>query len=56
MNQTPSRQELLAKVASIAAQGGVKVCPECNETGKIVEDDGEGRTSWRTCPCRWETT
>ena len=56
MNHTPSRDELLAKVASIAASGGVKVCPDCNETGKIVTENEDGKVSWRTCECRWETT
>ena len=57
----PTREELLAKVRSIASKGGVHVpehhdvCLECGDTGRIVEENDDGKVSWRTCPCTWGT-
>lgn len=54
MTPVPTRDELLEKVKAMAARAGVKFCEQCDNTGKLAEDD-DGNTSWRLCPCRWDS-
>lgn len=59
MTEVPSssKRELVARVAEIAALGGVVIppaqvlCGKCGGSGRLVDrQTGE----WQMCPCRWE--